>query len=78
MNGRKFSQLLATSSLLCYEYGALSPLSMLGAQNMIRVQQIRISSQVYAVGQVATIVIAVGTAIRALWVTGFMFVKQVS
>jgi hypothetical protein len=78
VNGRKFSQLTATSSLLCYEYGALSLLSMLAAQNMITVQQIRISSPVYAVGQVATIVIAGGTAMRALWVTGHTFIKEVS
>ena len=77
VKGLKFSQTLATPSSLCFENGALSLLSMLTAQNLIKVHQINLSSPVYAVGQVATIVIAGGTAIRALWVAGFMFINEV-
>jgi hypothetical protein len=74
--GRKYSQLPASTSGSYVDACAYSLLSLLAAEGLLATYSVRPSSPLNAVGQITSVVIAVTTAIRALWVFVFMFVQE--
>ena len=73
--GLKYSQIAATTSISYIEAGLYSLFSLCAAEGLMSAYDIRPSSFFKAVGQMTNIVIAVATAIRALWVFGSLFWK---
>jgi hypothetical protein len=74
--GLKYSQIAATTSFSYIEAGLYSLFSLSAAESLMSAYAIRPSSFLKAVGQITNIVIAVATAIRALWVFGSLFWKD--
>ena len=73
--GLKYSQIAATTSISYIEAGLYSLFSLSAAESLMSAYDIRPSSFLKAVGQMTNIVIAVATALRALWVFGSLFWK---
>jgi len=73
--GLKYSQIAATTSFSYIEAGLYSLFSLSAAEGLMSAYDIHPSSFLKAVGQMTNIVIAVATAIRALWVFGSLFWK---
>jgi hypothetical protein len=67
--GRKYSQIAASTSLVYFEHASYSLFSLLAAEGLLTTY-IHPSSPITGVGQIMALVIAVTTAIRALWVFG--------
>jgi len=66
--GFKYSQIAATTSVSFIEATLYSLFSLCAAVNLMSAYNIRPSSILKAVGQMTNIVIAAGTALRAIWV----------
>ncbi|KAI1384157.1 uncharacterized protein F4822DRAFT_440310 [Hypoxylon trugodes] len=73
LDGERFSSMPVTISANFLESSVLALLSMISAEVTMNVNGVRKSSHIYNVGQVTALVIAVGTAVRALWVFLYLF-----
>lgn len=73
LNGLRFSEHRMTTSTSFLENSALALLSMISAEVTMNINEVQKNSPLYSVGQVTALVIAGGTAIRALWVFLYMF-----
>ncbi|KAI0137597.1 hypothetical protein F4776DRAFT_101396 [Hypoxylon sp. NC0597] len=71
--GERFSESPVTVSANFLESSVLALLSMISAERTMSVNMVQKTSPLYAVGQVTALIIAVGTAVRALWVFLYMF-----
>lgn len=71
--GERFSEAPVTVSANFLESSVLALLSMVSAEVTMSVNMVQKTSPLYAVGQVTALIIAGGTAARALWVFVYMF-----
>ncbi|KAI2626076.1 hypothetical protein GGS26DRAFT_190914 [Hypomontagnella submonticulosa] len=74
--GVRFSEFPATISINFLESSVLAILSMASAEVTMKANSVQKSSQLYNVGQVTALIIALGTTVRAIWVFLYMFVKD--
>ncbi|KAI2620393.1 hypothetical protein GGR54DRAFT_97244 [Hypoxylon sp. NC1633] len=71
--GERFSEASVTVSANFLENSVLALLSMVSVEVTMRINTVDKTSPLYSVGQVTALIIAGGTAIRALWVFLYMF-----
>ncbi|KAI0843999.1 hypothetical protein F5Y00DRAFT_249779 [Daldinia vernicosa] len=71
--GERYSENSVTVSINFLESSVLALLSMVSAEVTMNINMVQKTSPLYAVGQVTALVIAGGTAARALWVFLYMF-----
>ncbi|KAI0377474.1 hypothetical protein F5Y04DRAFT_175201 [Hypomontagnella monticulosa] len=74
--GVRFSEFGATISINFLESSIFAILSMASAEVTMSINGVQKSSQLYNVGQVTALVIALGTTARAIWVFIHMFFKD--
>ncbi|KAI0105903.1 hypothetical protein F4814DRAFT_452283 [Daldinia grandis] len=74
--GERYSEFPVTVSVNFLENSVLALLSMVSAEVTMGIKMVKKTSPLYSVGQVTALVIAGGTAIRALWVFFYMFSKR--
>ncbi|KAI0881534.1 uncharacterized protein GGS22DRAFT_172429 [Annulohypoxylon maeteangense] len=73
LSGERFSEATMTVSSNFLENSVLALISMVSAEVTMSMNMVQKTSPLYAVGQVTSLVIAVGTTVRALWVFLYMF-----
>ncbi|KAI1414953.1 hypothetical protein F5Y13DRAFT_187640 [Hypoxylon sp. FL1857] len=73
LNGERFSESTVTVSANFLESSVLALLSMISVEVTMNRNVLEKTDPIYAVGQVTALLIAVATAIRALWVFLYMF-----
>ncbi|KAI1798526.1 hypothetical protein F4811DRAFT_203749 [Daldinia bambusicola] len=71
--GERYSEVPVTVSVNFLESSVLALLSMISAEVTMSINMVQKTSPLYSVGQVTALIIAGGTAIRALWVFLYMF-----
>jgi hypothetical protein len=74
VHGYKYSEIPASTSLDYIEHLSYSAFSIVATEGLL-LNCIRPSSPITAIGQIMPLVIAIVTAIRALWVFVFMCCK---
>ncbi|KAI1453063.1 hypothetical protein F4805DRAFT_444847 [Annulohypoxylon moriforme] len=73
LSGERFSEATMTVSSNFLENSVLALISMISAEVTMSMNMVQKTSPIYSVGQVTSLVIAIGTTIRALWVFLYMF-----
>ncbi|KAI1103620.1 hypothetical protein F4804DRAFT_309423 [Jackrogersella minutella] len=73
LSGERFSEATMTVSANFLESSVLALLSMISAEVTMNINMVQKTSPLYSVGQVTALIIAGGTAVRALWVFLYMF-----
>ncbi|KAI1209653.1 uncharacterized protein F4807DRAFT_460401 [Annulohypoxylon truncatum] len=73
LSGERFSEATMTVSSNFLENSVLALISMISLEVTMSMNMVQKTSPLYAVGQVTSLVIAVGTTARALWVFLYMF-----
>ncbi|OTB17345.1 hypothetical protein K445DRAFT_275951 [Daldinia sp. EC12] len=71
--GERYSEHPVTVSVNFLESSVLALLSMVSAEVTMSINMVQKTSPLYSVGQVTALIIAGGTAVRALWVFLYMF-----
>ncbi|OTB05142.1 hypothetical protein M426DRAFT_320198 [Hypoxylon sp. CI-4A] len=73
LSGERFSEAPVTVSANFLESSVLALLSMISVEVTMNFNMVQKTDPIYAVGQVTALIIAVGTAARAIWVFLYMF-----